>query len=183
MATYTPSTAEVDTIVAKAIHMYHGKLEEAGVRVQVLMARGDVDKEGNQKPAIKVGGYPALASIKIYSLKDRVATGYAARMEIDADQWEIDLKEQRLAMVDHELEHLDLVYDSEDGSIKVDDAEMPKLKMVRHDMQVGWFHAVAQRHGSNSCEVRQAKAFVESATYTQAYLPGIDGDEPEEDAA
>jgi hypothetical protein len=57
-----------------------------------------------------------------------------------------------------------------------DDLKRPKLKLRKHDVEVGWFAIVAGRHGSASLEIEQAKAVMDS--YGQLFWPCIDLPEP-----
>jgi hypothetical protein len=58
-------------------------------------------------------------------------------MEIAHDVWEVLTREQREALVDHELQHMDVLY-AEDGSFK---------RVIRpHDIEE--FNAIVQRHGA-----------------------------------
>lgn len=72
-----------------------------------------------------------------------------AEILIDADWWEKANEAERKALLDHELQHFA-------KTDKVDDLGRPKLKMRRHDVQVGWFKSVAERNGVSSQERLQA---------------------------
>ena len=78
-------------------------------------------------------------------------------------------------MLDHELHHMEVKLD-EEGVVIRDDLKRPKLKLRKHDVEVGWFALVAGRHGSNSLEIEQAKRVMDS--YGQLFWPEIDGQEP-----
>lgn len=174
MATYERAQKSVLEQVNRVMHRYHGPKEEAGVTVNVLMALPTVDGEEEPTgPAITVNGYKALAKIKILGLKDRVAYGFDAEMVLDADNWELCSDEQQNAIIDHELSHLELMVD-DDGGIKRDDADRPRLRMRKHDYHFGWFADVAHRHGENSLEVRQAREMLDGETWHQCFLPGME---------
>lgn len=152
---------------------YHGPLSEAGVKVKVLLAHPPVDEAGDATgPALKVNGYEAIARIKILGLEDRVSYGFDAKMAIDSDKWDESSDEERAAVLDHELTHLELAVDDQ-GGVKRDDAGRPKLRMRKHDFQVGWFYNVAHRHGNASIEVRQCRQLLDSDDYRQCMLPGM----------
>jgi len=173
MSTYTKAPKEVTDLVDQTMKQCHGPKHEAGVRVKVLMAHPNVDQNDEPTgPAILAGGYKALAKIKILSLPNRVAYGFDAEMQLDSDHWDESSDEERVAVLDHELTHLELAVDDK-GGVKRDDAGRPKLRMRKHDYAFGWFSTVAHRHGESSLEVRQARALLDSEDYQQCWLPGM----------
>jgi hypothetical protein len=169
MPTYSKASEEINDLVQDVMQRYHGGLHDAGVLVETLMAHPCLDDNGDPKgSAVSVAGYRCVAKIKILGLKDRVCRGYDAEMIIDSDQWEESSEETRAAIIDHELTHLELVTDSE-GNVKRDDAERPKLRVVKHDYHFGWFTAVARRHGEASIEVQQAREMIDQR-FKQLFL-------------
>lgn len=88
---------------------------------------------------------------------DRIEGKHDATVKIDSLWWEEHQDdEQRNALLDHETHHLVLARD-EDGKVKYDDAGRPKLKMRQHDMELGLFWDVIQRHGEKAVEVEVYK--------------------------
>lgn len=156
---YSLADADTRNELARVMQRYHERLHTAQVRVAVLMAR---NPDGS---AVKHGGYPALATIKPLPLKDRVLKDADALLVIDEDEW-YDLKPaQRVALLDHELSHLDTIdrdendpnEDTGEGASKVtwktDDIGRPRLKSVKGDWQAGdGFAAVVARHGASAIE-------------------------------
>jgi hypothetical protein len=152
---------------------YHGVKHEAGIPIKILMAHPPTDENGDATgPAISFRGRPAIALIRITNLKQRIAYGVAAELLLDADKWQESGDEELIAILDHELMHLELV--TKGGNVVRDDADMPKLRKREHDQECGWFDAVAHRHGEHSIEVQQCRAFIESDDYKQCYLPGME---------
>lgn len=147
--------SEACNLLADVIKRFHQHLIEPGVRVSVIVV-DDVDGDGGRtgRPALKLHGVAALAIVKINSLKDRVEGKADATIFIDGTHWDQCEQPQKVAILDHELHHLLLVVD-EEGRIVADDAGRPKLKMRPHDFQVGWFHAIAERHGPHAVETQQ----------------------------
>lgn len=159
MATaYEKAPAEINEQIAALIQEWHPDLAKVGVTIDALTA---VNNSGH---AVKHGGYPALATVRIISLKDRVKGLADAEIVIDADAWELLTPEQQAALLDHELYHLEPIKDG-DG-FKRDDIGRPKLGMKLHDVQVGWFREIATRHGANSPERIQAKKLLEKESQT-----------------
>jgi len=145
---------------------WHPELEKARVRIDVLM----VSTDGEDGAAIKANGYPADGLAKILPQEQRGAGTADARILLDAEKYDSLEDKERDALIDHELQHFQVVM--KDGVIVLDGNERPKLRMRRHDVQVGWFSVIAERHKEHSAEVQQAKAIVQRAAST--YLPGFE---------
>lgn len=153
MPTYERADEDVVELVNELIERYHGDLHREDVRVDVLMAAAKRDKNGKPKgPALKLGGYPCLGTIKITSLQQRVLGMGDAVMTLDGDRWPNLAQPQREALIDHELTHLALP--DGDEADPTDDYGRPKLKIRIHDHQFGWFNGVVRRHGVQSFEYR-----------------------------
>lgn len=175
MPTYHRADAEVLSLVADVMRRFHGGLAAAGVMIDVLMAHPTEDDNGDTVGhAITVHGYPAAACVKVLAYKDRVKTGCDAELMLDDLQWDTSTWDEQVAVVDHELTHLELIVDAR-GNVRRDDAERPRLRMRKHDRHFGWFDLVAHRHGEHSLEVRQAREMVQSDQFKQCYLFDLDG--------
>lgn len=151
MTTYDTAPQEVLDLIQNIMEQYHEELNEAGVTVDAMFA---YNEKGDH--AVKHGGYPALAYIKITSLKNRIKGMMDAEITIDGEAYKAMTEPQRIALIDHELHHLMVARDKEEN-IKLDDANRPKLKIRKHDYQMGWFRDIAIRHKENSPEVYQAR--------------------------
>lgn len=159
--TFQLADTDVTDELATVMQKWHPRLHVAEVRVGVLFA---LNPSG---PAVKHGGYPVLASIKIVSLKDRVTKGYDAELLIDDREWHDLRAKQRPATLDHELMHIDLrkwwespVPDKKGNPtdemqlhFESDDLSRPKLKSVKGDWSAGdGFAVVCRRHGLDAIE-------------------------------
>lgn len=145
--TYSLADDDVKDLLADALRQWHRPLFDAGVKFGVLMA---FNPSG---PAVKHGGYPAAATVRVVPLKDRVTKGYDAEVVIDLRWWEARKKKHRVALLDHEASHVELAkivgYSTEDGSIRFDrdDIGRPKLRLRKGDWNAGdGFAAVVGRH-------------------------------------
>lgn len=181
MATYEEAGPEIVVRVDAVMERYHRPLKAAGVRLSILMAHPPCDRNGDVSgPAVSVGGYPALAKIKITSHKDRVHGLGDAELIIDAYEWATLSDAEKDALIDHELTHLELrlVEDEKTGAMVVDrdDQERPKMKLRKHDHQFGWFSDVVRRHGRASQEWQQYEAFADptGGPLVQLWLPYVD---------
>lgn len=163
--TYEAAPAETLAFIRQVMRDYHPSLDQAGVTVGAVFAYGPRDDENDDEitgPAIKHRGFPALATIKITSLKERAMGLPDAYITIDGDQWSAFNEARRVALIDHELEHLEPVG-------KTDDLNRPRLEMREHDFMLTGFLSVAKRHGSMSFEQHYASDLV--AAYEQELFP------------
>jgi len=153
MANYFKAPDADAALLNQVLSQHHQRLEEHGVSVALLVA---ITEEG---PALKVHGYPALAETRVLNQKLRAHGLADAEITLDHTGWEGLAHNEKLALLDHELTHLEIVFD-DNLRPKLDDGGRPKLKMRLHDFQFGWFAEVAERHGENSQERKQAAELV-----------------------
>src|SRR5690348_15846400 len=119
---------------------YHPGLED--VTVDALFVFDDEKSD----PVLIHQGYPTAAVVRITSLRDRALAMPDAIITVDRATWQTLSAPQKDALIDHELDHLEWTVDK-DQQPKADALGRPKLKMRRHDHQLGWFADVARRHG------------------------------------
>lgn len=120
-------------------------------------------------------GYPAAAMIRKTNDKERALGMDDAVMIIDFSIWEELTDDQQIALLAHELYHLEPI---EDGGqfqpdpanaakevwipeYQFDEHRRPSITMRKHDIEVGWFLKIAEKFGSHSQEVIQAKGIVD----------------------
>ena len=161
-------------------HRWHQVLEQCGVTVAAVFV-DDVDEEtGESHRTLKQGGYMAAATIAIVPLKYRVLGVADALLTIDAATWATLDEDERLGLVDHELQHVmvraaerGLVQLGDDGKIdrsaRLDDHRRPVLKLRLHDWQLGGFRDVARRHKAAALEVQQVRAQLDTTTGQYAW--------------
>lgn len=145
--TYTRAAAGIVQVVEEVMAETYLELAAHGVTVETLLAWN-----GEREP-LRLHGYPAHAIIKVNGLKDRAAGLADCRLLIDGRGWEDWSQQQRVALIDHELRHLELVKDRE-GHVKTDDCARPRLRVRPHDWQIGGFDDVVQRHGIEAFEAQ-----------------------------
>lgn len=175
--TYSEAESDVISLMRDVMAMYHQTLVDASVKIAVLMAATD-----NGESAVKHGGYPAYATIKIVSLRDRVTKQVDAEMLIDWNEWKNLRESQKFALIDHELTHIMLAewryVKEEDGTetirFKQDDLGRPKLKIRKGDWNCGdGFARVVERHGDEAVEflnIKRCHAYAMAAK--DGRLPG-----------
>lgn len=160
MATYTTAGNGITGEVANLIRKHHRELHDAEATYSVLFAHAERDKQtGEPKgPALKTStGWPALAKVRVVSLRDRVAGLPDFQIILDGDQWEELQDETQAAILDHELEHVEVRRD-DDGKIKSDDCGRPKLRLRPHDFEVAGFDIIVERHRENAVEAKACAA-------------------------
>jgi hypothetical protein len=133
---------------------YHPDLQDVTVDAVFVF-----DDEASSESVLKHQGYAAAAVIRITPVRDRTLGVADAVITIDRATWVSLSALQRDALVDHELQHLEWLKDNE-GKPKSDGLGRPKLGMVRHDHQIGYFTDVVQRHGEAALEIRAARYLI-----------------------
>jgi hypothetical protein len=161
--TYQKCDEEVISISRRIIKQHHKELRETETRVAYLFAESQKDQHGDPlAPAVTVGGYPCAAKVKVIGLKERVDGRADAEVIIDVDTWKGMSDPEKDSLIDHELFHLEVKTDPDNGDYVTDDLGRPKLKLRKHDHQFGWFNIIAEQHGDASFEVKQAKVFADN---------------------
>jgi hypothetical protein len=177
-------------LLQQVLTSWHPRLHEADVRILVLMA---TNPDG---PAIMGHGYPAAATMKVLGPKARVSERCEAELVIDAVAFHELSEESRLALLDHECCHADLVdlkgkvlnqaltkhatackIAEEAGDEpppfvfwKRDGRGRPCLRSVKGDVFTGdAFAAVIQRHGENAVEYRNIQSAYDWASTTALF--------------
>lgn len=169
MSVYTRCDDSVNEIIETVMQEHHRPLMDAGVTVDSLWAYASVDQNQDPAgPALTLHGYPCAAIVRIINLKDRAKGLADTEVCIDATRWQVTPELSRVALIDHELEHIELVLDK-NGLLKRDDLGRPKLRMRKHDHQFGWFDSITRRHGEHALEYQQAQELLERAG--QLYFP------------
>ena len=178
MSTYAKCPPEVKEMAEAVLEQFpsYKPLLEAKVKIDFLFAYAEVGEDGESKGhALTKHGVRALGITRKLGLKDRVAGRGDAEVCLDGDWWKDETAARQKALLDHEMHHIEVRTD-QDGVVLRDDLKRPKLKLRKHDVEVGWFAIVAGRHGSSSIEIEQAKSVMDS--YGQLFWPAIDLQEP-----
>jgi hypothetical protein len=178
MSTYQKCPSEVRELAEEIMneHRTYKDVVEAKVKIDFLFAYAEVGEDGVSKGhALTKHGIRALGITRKLGIKDRVMGRGDAEVALDGDWWTEATPLRRKALLDHELHHIEVRTD-QDGVVLRDDLKRPKLKMRKHDVEVGWFAEVAGRNGSASLELEQAKAVWDS--YGQLFWPALDLQEP-----
>jgi len=160
MPTYEKANDAMVELLEQTKRAHHQRLGDVTIGMLVALAPINEDTGEPKGPALKLRGVACLAVTRVVGLKLRTHGLEDAEIVIDGDRWPELSQGERVALLDHELTHLELNCDKH-GANRRDDLGRPKLKMRPHDHEFGWFDEVAERHGINSIEVRQARQFQE----------------------
>lgn len=167
MSTYTPASVADYDLLKKVMQDYpeHEPLVSTEVSIALIYAHGKEKKDGTVTDALKLHGVKALAIASIRNIKDRAEDMSDCKVTVDGDFWENASEPEKVALLDHELYHFELVL-NENLEPESDDLGRPKLKMRPHSAQFGWFYHIAERHGLASQECKQARQIAESTGST-----------------
>lgn len=155
MKSYSVASEDVDRLIEQVRSEYYSP-DLDGVTIAALFV---YDLEATE-PVLMHGGYPAQAVCRITPVRDRALGVADAVIVIDRSNWLSLNVRERIALLDHEIHHLERVVDEDTELPKCDAVDRPKLRIRKHDRQLGWFDVIAQRHGDASAEVRQAKQMI-----------------------
>ena len=178
MPTFCKADNETRAQVLDVMRRFHGDLTEAEVTVDVLWCDHG-ERDDTEQPALKLHGYPCAATIKRTAVKDRLLGMVDAVLTIDRSSWNNLDDDERLALLDHELRHLELVVDKV-CQVQADDAGRPKLRTRLHDWQLGGFHRIANRHGTKALEVQALAATLSDVKLRQQVFAWSDDCAPQE---
>jgi hypothetical protein len=152
MITYDDCDGKTYQMIKSTMAQYHPDLAGADVTVRAVFAHNE-DKDGNAVCAVKAHGHTAAAKIQVTSLQDRARGLADCKLTIDHYSWERMAESRRIALIDHELEHLELKTD--DDGVVYDDRNRPKLKCKLHDWLLAGFASIIERHGEAAVEHRE----------------------------
>lgn len=147
--------ADQQTIKAlrKSLTSWHPDLELVGIRIGVVFVWPAINADGLViGPALKYAGAMAAAKTQICRHAIRALTGLDVVIQIAADIWASLAKPSRLALLDHELEHLVVVRDN-DGKIRTHNDGRPRLVTRPDDWVLTGFQSVVERQGAHALEV------------------------------
>jgi hypothetical protein len=173
MPTFKSCEKSVHKLAQLLIGRYpdHKPLEAVELKLDLVFAFADTDEKGKPlNDAITKNGIRALGVTRALPLKDRAMGRGDAEICLDGDWWATAIGDEQAALLDHELHHVSLKTDK-CGNIKYDDLNRPLIKLRKHDVEVGWFKVIAERHGLASQERQQAGKIMDSQG--QYYWPGI----------
>lgn len=175
MATrYTgPSDAD-ETLLKEMIRLpCHEALVKDKIAVALVMAHPDLDDTGMPKAdAVKHAGHAVVAKCRLVTPLDYLLMHRDIIILVDAWRWEDLKRKQRLALLDHELTHIEVPVDA-DGNARrhPGSAKQVMLRLRPDDWFLTGFADVIQRHGTAALEAQSLTTL--GAQYRQMNLPGL----------
>jgi hypothetical protein len=171
MPTYRKDTGEMFEVlksVQSRFPEYYQSFADSKLKIDLMFAYPNYDENGEPTGNdITANGYAALGKCRIVPQRDRAKGNGDAEITVDKTWWDSATEAEREALLDHEMNHIKVIKG------KTDDLHRPKLKMRKHDVQVGWFEVIASRHGAHSQERQQAAQIMQDGM--QFYWPEIAG--------
>lgn len=155
MKTYSPASDDVLRMIDRVREAYYSP-DLDGVTVAALFV---YDMEATE-PVLTHGGYPAQAVCRITPVRDRALGVADAVIVVDRSNWLMLGVQQREALIDHELQHIERVLDKDTELPKTDAVDRPKIRIRKHDFEIGVFAVIAERHGEASPEVRAFRSLI-----------------------
>jgi hypothetical protein len=152
--TFSLPDEDMQDLLAQAIERWHRRLLDLDrpVRVGLLVARN-----AGALYDLTVRGAAVAARVRVIPLDQRMNNEHDAEIQISRLWWNEAKRENRLAVIDHELCHLALV--RKDGRVQYDDLGRPRLRLRHGDWDVGdGFAEVVQRHGIHAQEYRNMES-------------------------
>lgn len=154
MPTYSQAPKDAKALLDELMQAHYPTLVEHGLKVGCLFACATRGDDGQPKgPAITLHGWPAAATVRIVSQKDRVAGLPDVMVTVDGDQWNEWEDLRKRAALHHELEHIELRLD-EEGKVVLDACFRPKVKLKQHDFQLGGFHKIIEKYERHAIEAQ-----------------------------
>ena len=153
----------------RATKNWHPEIVAANLRVALIFVEPACNKDGEPSaPAITTAGMRVAAKTRCVTRKRRVYNPHDVEIEIDALLWGQLSEQERLALLDHELHHVE-VFKSKSGAFLTENDDRPVVRLFKDDYMLTGFVAVAKRHGESSLEVKAMKILWDSCG--QALFP------------
>lgn len=147
--TYEPCGTDVTDLIAEILKAHHQEVARYAPRISAIFVTRESKKLGHTS-ALKLRGFPVAAKTQITPLADRARGEADAKLTIDSYAWKSLPIPQRRALIDHELQHLELKATKKGGH--TDDLGRPRLGIQTHDWELTGFQAVMERNGENALE-------------------------------
>lgn len=149
---YIQASDAEKAVLQRAMATYHPALLEANVKVAFTMAR-KFDSQEQPIHCVKFAGANAAAVTRKVPPRRRVYDEHDAEIEVDGLTWDELSEPQRIALLDHELNHI-VVSVGDDNAVQLDDMGRPKVRLIPDDFTLTGFYAIGRRHGRTALEWR-----------------------------
>lgn len=146
----------------KVLSLHHSRLIEVSARVSITFVRA-FDKDDEPIPSLKFAGANAVALVKLVSPERKLRIPFDAEIKIDGYLWDELTELSKDALIDHELNHLQVKTDA-NGVPILDDQNNAKLKLVPDDFVLTGFFNVIRHYGENANEYQSVSRITESVS-------------------
>lgn len=151
---YRKGNASELELAKKAAEQWHPELVEHDVRVGMVFTSASKNDHGEPTcKAVTFAGTGVVAKVRRVTPKERLWCDADVMIEVDADRWASMSEEERTAVVDHELTHVELAR-AKDGSVKLTEDLRPAIKFRPDDWMLTGFREVIERHGKSAIEAQ-----------------------------
>lgn len=169
--TYVEAEQDVIDLANEVIDQYYPDIRRCSPEpvISILMAENE---DGN---ALKKFGAGVVAMIKRSTKEDKAENGPDLRILIDAGKWANASERRRMAIMAHEIRHVEIQWQPGGMLPKIHDYGRPKIKLIPDDWVLTGFSAVARWFGDDAVEVQAVRSVHESLK--QLGLPFMDADQ------
>lgn len=132
---------------------HHPELVQHELAVKLVFV-SKLDRDEELVRCLRCHGANADAIISLFRGKQRLYNpGLDAEITIDLAVWKDADERRQLALLDHEITHLELVR-NKDMSVRLMDDGRPRYKLKPDDFTLTGFYATVRRYGEHATEQR-----------------------------
>ena len=154
---YEMASQEDVKLMNEIIDKHYKELRDYDIQIGLFYLYPKLDKDGNSKgPSIKSQGVACAANIRIVSDLNRLTDNTDVKIVLAQEIWSKISKEEKEAILDHELYHLVIAKDPKtDEPLTISEtSDKVKLKMKVHNIVLWGFSDIIERHKMNSQELQ-----------------------------
>jgi uncharacterized small protein (DUF1192 family) len=149
---YQKATVEELELLSTVISQYHStRFGDCGMKIALTFV-SKLDSEEMLVPALKFAGALAAGMATITPRKQKIHVLHDAEIHVDRYTWDELSPQARIALLDHEITHLEPSLDRKTGAFKKDDAGRQVVHTRRDDFLLTGFYEVVRRHGEAALE-------------------------------
>lgn len=147
---YEEAMPDVYVLMEQVINEHFEEIRsvEPPLKITVLMAGNGGE---SNEPCLKHHGAACFALIRRSKPQDRAQNGPDVYIEIDENRWEESNERRRMAVLAHELRHVEFKLDK-GGGVKRDIYERPVIRFVPDDWTLTGFEDVCEWYGEDAVE-------------------------------
>jgi hypothetical protein len=141
---YIPAPDQVVAMIDQVLNRYYPELIASKIKIGAIVQ--NTYEEDELVPGLKLHGASCAATISKVSAKHRLYVPYDAQITIDGFWWDQHPDDaERMALIDHEIQHVLLVKKNE--KVVITEDGHPKFKLRPDEINITGFLNVVARHG------------------------------------